>query len=535
VPKGWAKAIRSISAIFSRSLPKQVALVALGSWALVLILASISILLVGNSVEQSKTPQLLRFGTRAKPSPSPFPETATNTTLSSPSPKPFRYVAAPDSNNPSPRPLPTWPARFFEGNGTSFLTSISADGRYVVFYSEASNLVSGDTNGQSDIFVRNVNIEYFTRVSVSSAGTQSNSYSFGPSISADGRYVAFDSNGSNLASGDTNGTQDVFVRDAWGGTSRASVSSMGAEGDGRSFLPAISPNGRYVAFYSDASNLVPGDTNGFEDVFVRDTVAGTTTRVSLTSSGEEGNRISPCVSPVYISFCGFRHRLSVSATGRYIAFTAWASFDSSDLNSLPDIYLHDLITGKTTLISVTSQGNSQLEKWSDSPAISAEGRYVAFTSQVSDLVPGDTNGNLDVFVRDTVAGTTTRASVSSIGEQGNNLSDLPSISPDGRYVTFLSLASNLTAGDTNNHSDVFVKDLKTGAIARVSISSTGKQGNADSYESSISASGRYVTFSSDATNLVSGDTNGKTDVFIRDLISGAARRITEWTDRFYPL
>jgi Tol biopolymer transport system component len=415
--------------------------------------------------------------------------------------------------------------------------SISADGRYITFESSASNLVSGDTNNAEDVFVGG-SYNFIQNVSVSSGWWQSNDASVHPSISANGRYIAFESSASNLVSGDTNNAEDIFVRDTFRGTTiRASVSSTGADGNGKNSSPSISADGRYVAFYSDASDLAPGDTNGTDDVFVRDTAARTTTRVSVNSSGGEGNT-TPCVpSPptpsVNIRDCSFRHRVSISADGRYVAFVSLASLDPLDPNSLPDVYIHDLSTGKTALVSVSAQGTAPVDGLSDSPAISADGRYVTFSSRASNLVPNDTNGNSDVFIRDIVAGITTRASLSSSGGEGNNYSDLPSISADGRYVAFDSLASNLITGDTNDHSDIFVRDLTNGVTSRMSVSTTGKEGNADSFESSLSADGRYMAFGSDASNLVANDTNGKTDIFVRDLISGVTRRVSEWTI-FYP-
>jgi len=283
------------------------------------------------------------------------------------------------------------------------------------------------------------------RVSVDSSGVQENDSSWGASISADGRFVAFESDASNLVPGDTNGCEDIFVHDRQtGATERVSVDSSGVQGYELSESASISADGSYVAFESDASNLVPGDTNGREDIFVHDRQTGATERVSIASSGAQGNS---------------------------------GSYD---------------------------------------PSISADGRLVAFYSYASYLVPGDTNGCHDVFVHDRQTGATERVSVDSSGVQGNGSSYSPSISADGRFVAFISGASNLVPWDTNGLDDIFVHDRQTGATERVSVDSIGVQGNDYSWAQAISADGRYVAFESGATNLVPGDTNGTIDIFVRD-------------------
>jgi Tol biopolymer transport system component len=265
--------------------------------------------------------------------------------------------------------------------------SISADGRYLAFHWLASNLVTGDTNGTRDVFVRDRTAGTTTRVSVRTGGTQANGHSVSASLSADGRYVAFASAASNLVTGDTNGASDVFLRDRTGGTTtRISVRTGGTSGNSASYLPSISGNGRYVGFVSDASNLVTGDTNRASDVFLRDRTAGTTTRVSVSSAGAQGNQMS--YNP---------------------------------------------------------------------PAITYDGRYVGFVSDASNLVTGDTNRASDVFLRDRTAGTTTRVSVTNAGGQSTNMSGTPALSNDGRYVAFTSYASNLVGGDTNASWDAFVR------------------------------------------------------------------------------
>ena len=390
-----------------------------------------------------------------------------------------------------------------QGNYNSYESTISADGRYVAFYSYANNLVAGDTNNEYDVFVRDQITGTTERISISTAGVEGNGSSNTPSISADGRYVAFQSTANNLVAGDANGFADIFVRDRETGTTeRVSVSSAGVQGNNSSTSPSISEDGRYVAFQSTANNLVSGDANGFADIFVRDRETGATERVSVSTAGLEGNSYSAYPS--------------ISADGRYVAFQSSANnIVSEDANGFADIFVRDRETGTTERVSVSSsgvEGNST----SSAPSISEDGRYVAFYANANNLVSGDTNSAGDIFVKDRETGTTERVSVSSAGVEGNSDSYSPSISADGRYVAFYSIANNLVSGDTNSAGDIFVKDRETGTTERVSVSSAGAQGNGSSYNPSISTDGRYIAFYSGANTLVSGDTNSVYDVFVRD-------------------
>jgi Tol biopolymer transport system component len=397
--------------------------------------------------------------------------------------------------------------------GPSWWPSISANGRYVAFASEATNLVPGDTNNTWDVFAHDRVTGETTHVSVSSAGAQANAWSGYPSVSADGRYVAFYSTATNLVPGDTNGVSDVFVHDCvTGGTTRISLATGGAQANGASQSPSISADGRYVAFYSAATNLVTGDTNFAPDIFVHDRVTGETTRVSVATGGIQANNRS--------WWC------SISADGRYVALQSYASnLAPGDTNGVDDIFVHDRMTGQTARVSVSSTG-AQANAWSEWPSISADGRYVAFTSAATNLVPGDANSQDDIIVHDRVTGGTTRASVSSVNVQANGASRSPSVSADGRYVAFQSIASNLVLGDTNGVVDIFVRDHVTGEGSRVSVSSAGVQANGNSGWPSTSADGRYIAFESVASNLVSGDTNGAWDVFVRDRVAGGTARVS---------
>jgi len=413
----------------------------------------------------------------------------------------------------------------FSGGGFDIRgQAISADGRYVVFTSQATNLVPGDTNGVEDVFVHDRQTGVTERVSVASDGNEGNDSSWEPAISADGRHVAFWSRATNLVPGDTNGVADVFVHDRQTGvTERASVDSGGNEGNGWSTSPAISADGRYVAFHSHASNLVAGDTNNFcdfnhdgnldncPDVFVHDRQTGTTELASVDSGGNQDDNGSDYPA--------------ISADGRYVVFVSAATnLVPGDTNGKADVFVRDRQTGVTERVSVDSSGNEANgpSGFSYSPAISADGRYVAFASAATNLVPGDTNDWIDIFVHDRQTGVTERVSVDSSGNQGNGCSckgmfdHTSAISADGRYVAFTSFASNLVPGDTNGGEDVFVHDRQTKVteLVRVSVDSSGNEGGG--WGPAISADGRYVAFASFASNLVPGDTNGTADVFVHD-------------------
>ena len=388
-----------------------------------------------------------------------------------------------------------------QGNDNSEDPSISADGRFVAFYSLASSLVAGDTNGKRDIFVHDRQTGQTERVSVASDGTQANDWSRYVSISADGRFVSFQSAASNLVAGDTNGKADAFVHDRQTGqTTRVSVTSDGAQGDDSSDVTYISGNGRFVAFSSKASNLVAGDTNGEPDIFVHDRQTGQTERVSVASDGTQANDIS--------------YDLWLSGDGRFVAFESVASnLVAGDTNETGDIFVHDRQTGQTTRVSVASDG-TEANGYSYYPTISADGRFAAFGSSASNLVAGDTNAAEDVFIHDRQTGQTTRISVASDRAQGNGDSWKPSPSADSRFVAFDSAASNLVAGDTNGKWDIFLHDRQTGQTTRLSVAPDGAQGNGDSRYPCIGAEGLLVAFYSGAGNLVAGDTNGSNDVFL---------------------
>ncbi len=375
---------------------------------------------------------------------------------------------------------------------------MSLDGRFVAFASGAQGLVTGDTNGKPDVFLRDRVAGTTTRVSVTSGGGQGNGRSDLPSISRDGRYVAFFSQATNLVSGDTNGRSDIFVRDVVAGsTRRVSIPAAGGQANGDSSFPSISDNGQQVAFSSAASNLVSGDGNGLQDIFVRDLAAGTTSRVSVSSTGAGGN--GPSIVP------------RISGNGDVVAFVSdAANLVPGDTNGSRDVFARVRSTNTTQLVSV-GVGGAPADSLSADPALSRDGRYVAFDSSASNLVPGDTNGFQDVFVRDRLAGTTQLVSAWPSGTPSNMLSTAPDISENGQIVVFVSQLSD--AGALTN---VYRRTRGTGVTQLASVGLSGQPANNNSFGASVSPDGQHAGFTSTASNLVAGDTNNQQDVFVRE-------------------
>jgi Tol biopolymer transport system component len=397
-----------------------------------------------------------------------------------------------------------------QANGGSNWPSLSADGRFAAFSSTASNLVAGDTNGQSDVFVRDRQTGATERVSVASDGSQANLESYSSAISADGRFVAFQSFATNLVVGDTNGTPDVFVHDRTTGTTErvdltgAGAQTSGIAGSGDAF--AISGDGRFVAFSTAASDVVAGDTNAVRDIFVRDRQLATTERVSVGAGAAQANGASSWPA--------------ISRDGRFVAFQSDAQNLVPGLNGVTQTFMRDRQSATTELVSAGAggvPGNGASAFW---PALSADGRFVAFVSSASNLVAGDTNGVVDAFVLDRTDDSMERASVDDGGTEGNNLSDEVGISGDGRFVAFTSFASNLVPADGNATRDAFLRDRQQATTERISVDSSGGESNDASFEVSVSDDGNVVAFLSRASNLVPGDTNGVDDIFTRTRGSG---------------
>ena len=363
-----------------------------------------------------------------------------------------------------------------EGDGASFHAIGSADGRYVAFTSVASNLDGPDTEYSADVFVRDMQQGTTVRV------THSPLHSYLVDMSADGRYIVY---GTQIVA--DNGGLNVYVYDrAAGSVERVDVSPAGEPANGPAGPYAgISDDGRYVAFGSAATNLVPGDdANGAGgDTYLRDRATGTTTRISPNEPS---------------GYCP-RGRVSLSADGRYTAFGCYRPFSEP-------LFVYDRERG--VLDEVAPEGAE--------PSMSDDGRVVAFMSATR-ITAADDNG-YDVFALDRATGRVAPVSVTSNGEAGNRTSQAPSISGDGRYVAFFSAASDLVARDEENTQDVFVADLATGQVTLPRFKTFGRESDGQSYPGSLSASGRFLVFLSDRDELVKADGNGTTDVFRADLL-----------------
>lgn len=356
--------------------------------------------------------------------------------------------------------------------------------------------------------------EVVERVSIASSGRQADGNSKMPSISSDGLIIAFISTATNLVSNDTNAVEDIFVHDRTSGiTERASISSDDDEADDESFILSLSSDGNFVAFGSFATNLVDDDTNEVSDVFVHNLDTGITERVSVASNGAEADDESSYVA--------------INSDGRYVAFMSSATnLIANDTNSKSDVFVHDRQTGITERVSVSSNG-TQANGDSTFSSISTDGRYVAFSSEASNLVADDTNDAADIFVHDRENDITELIVGPAVFDSGSGVVNVaPVLSPNGNFVGFRSPDDDLVTGDTNNSVDTFLINRETDNIERISLSSSEVQGNSDSSNPSVDADDRFVAFSSIATNLVSNDTNGVEDVFVRDRSAGNTRRVS---------
>jgi len=389
-------------------------------------------------------------------------------------------------------------------NGDSGAPAISPNARFVAFESAATNLVAGDTNNATDVFVRDRQAPVSTeRVSVDTAGVAGSGASTHPSISADGRYVVFAS-GSQLTSLATLGNLNVYVRDRTLNTTQlVSVGLGGVSANGDSSEPVISANGRYVAFTSTAANLITTgqDTNTDSDIFVRDLQAGTTTRVSVGA----GSGVVSSAEYASVSL-----QPSISGDGRYIVFAK--QLDASSPDPYYEIWVRDTVAGTSTRLSNPALVNSGVNASTFNPVISQDGAFVAFDTAATNLKGSGANHSvIRVKMSDLSA---QLVSLTTGGIEGNGTSEQPAISADGRYVAFRSDATNL-ATDAGAFSDIFVRDCTNSTTVLQSVSTAGTQGDGNSILPAISGDGTFIAFQSAATNLVASDTNTKDDVFAR--------------------
>jgi Tol biopolymer transport system component len=400
-----------------------------------------------------------------------------------------------------------------QGNSGASFPALSADGRFIVFRSQSTNLVPGDTNGETDVFVRDRQTGQTTRVSVDSAGVQANGDCSNSDISADGRFVVFDSAASNLVAGDTNNRRDIFLHDRQTAqTTRVSLGAAGQQAVTHCARPSVSADGRFIAFECADDNFaspVPGDVCIGMDVFVRDRLLATTLLASPSM------QLAQVVTP--------RFRGQISDDGGTVVFESIAvDLVPNDNNNRLDAFVWSRATGQVERASLTTGG---LEGNHDSgePRVTADGRYVVFSSRATNFGGGSGPGNgdfWDVFVRDRQMNTTECVSLATGGVGANDTTQSGSITDDARFITFWSAATNLVANDTNAVYDCFLRDRQNGTTIRVSLSAAGIQGRSQSWYPSIAANGTFIAFNSSATNLVIPDNTGG-DVFVRDLAATA--------------
>ncbi|MCB0007453.1 MAG: hypothetical protein KDE04_13405 [Anaerolineales bacterium] len=388
-----------------------------------------------------------------------------------------------------------------EANDESYDIAINGTGQTIAFTSDANNLVSGDTNGFADVFVRLQDSGATLRVSVATGGAQANSSSQTPDLSADGRFVVFESGATNFSASDNDAFWDIYWHDRQtGATELISVSTAGVKGNADSRRASVSDDGEVVVFWSNANNLVANDTNNAPDIFVHFLSSGETRRVSVATGGAQAN--------------AFSQNPEVSANGSFVVFESDASnLVAADDNLRKDVFRHNLLTGETVLVSRASDGtigngNSAL------PAVSAEGRYIAFESLATNLVAPDQNGTTrDIFRRDMLLDVTILVSIASDGSAGNENSEYAAISADGRLVAFHSDSTTFIVGHTNLCEEIYLRDLQANTLSLISHGTGGTVANGCSYLPEISDDGHFLTFESDASNLVANDNNGLNDVF----------------------
>lgn len=390
--------------------------------------------------------------------------------------------------------------RGVEGDALS-RRAVLRDDRYVAFVSDATTLVSGDANNERDVFLHDRHTLETIRVSETLEGVGGDAPSFDPALSANAKWIAFESNASNLVEFDPNGLRDIFVRDRLSGiVTLVSEGMGGAAADGSSFQPTISLDGTRIAFRSAAANLVADDTNGVFDVFVRDATTGVR-RVSVASDGAQAHGISS--------------RPRIAADGGFVVFESAApDLVSGDTNDAVDVFIHDLETNETTRVSVATDG-TQGDGDSRYPAVSRDGRFVAFESLAANLVDMDENEASDVFVHDRLTGETTCVSLAQNGAASDGGSYEPDLSGDGSIVVFASDATDLVTGDGNAVRDVYAHDRGSGMTILVSAATDGTAGDAASERAAIALDASLVAFDSEASVFEGPfDTNGVGDVFV---------------------
>jgi TolB protein len=395
-----------------------------------------------------------------------------------------------------------------QADESSFFVTTSADGRYATFISFARNLAPDHPGNENwlDVFVRDRQSDETIKVTFAHGGGLSDESSYDPHITADGRYVSYFSYAENLVPNDNNGHEwlregiDVFVYDMQNETTkRVTLTSTGEEIKGNS-IGFLIPDGRYALFYTSGQVFSTKPNKGQTAVYLRDWHSGDVERISKAMDGGYPNESANAAVSNY--------------DGRYIVYVSEASnLVAEETNKVANLYLYDRITGETRLITKAFDGNPS-NNHSGHAQMSDDGRYTLFLSHATNLVSWDSNGSTDIFIYDRVTDKIRRVSVADDGAQANGLSKDPSICANSRFVSFTTEATNLVSGDTNGERDVILHDLVTGRKTVATINESGEWGNSKAHRSYLTPDCRAITFASDATNLVPVDTNSRRDIFM---------------------
>jgi Tol biopolymer transport system component len=388
--------------------------------------------------------------------------------------------------------------------------AVSDDGTVIVFESFADTGLAGDSTARVKVFVRDEAAGTTNLVSITPRGGVAEATD--ASVSDDGTKVAFASAANDLVPGDTNNTTDIFVRDLVAGTTqRVSSTSTGGQSNGAALEPEISGDGTVVVFSSVATNLVPGDTNGRKDIFVRDLGSGTTTRVNVGPSGVQANNTSS--------------HASVSDDGGVVAFESLATnLVTRDTNGRADVFAR---TGTSPVTRVSRPaGTGQANGRSAGAFVRGDGQVVVFSSVASNLVAGDTNGAEDIFRATLGTAGVTRVNLTNTDAQAGDDANHPSISDDGRLIAFDSVANNYGVSDTNGVQDVYVRDLASNTTTLASVRGPSLPGNASSFLPVLAGTAPVVVYQSNATNLADNDTNGDSDILLTQATRCDGRLVT---------
>ena len=407
-------------------------------------------------------------------------------------------------------------------NGPSGDPSIGGNGRFVAFASVASNLGPAVGNGRiSNVYLFDFFAGSATLISRGMNGAPANGPSTTPSVSADGSVVAFASTATNLVPGTPRHQSDIFVKVGTGPVRMISVGFGGVQPDADSTQPVVSANGRFVAFTSDADDLIAGDQNSSSDIFLADLVTGAVRRVSVATSGAEAN--GPSYNP------------SISGDGGLVSFTSDASnLVRGDHNHVPDVFVRNTVTGVTTRVSVSSRGREQnasvAAPFTEISGLSADGHYVVFDSNATNLARGTATGHTNVFRHSLATGGTSLISANSLSAPGNNDSFAPATSADGRVTVFESFADNLASPWVPNE-NIFAQDIATGTALTLDVAPDGTPRGPELdpqllQQPAVSADGQVVAFTSGADNLVSGDYNGTDNLYVRVIAPPATTVVT---------